>query len=57
LMVLVNKKDGSSLFCVDYRELNEVTRKDAQLLPRIDATLDASAGAKWITTLDLASGY
>ncbi|KRZ85392.1 Retrovirus-related Pol polyprotein from transposon 17.6 [Trichinella sp. T8] len=57
LMVLVNKKDGSSLFCVDYRELNEVTRKDAQLLPRIDATLDASASAKWITTLDLASGY
>ncbi|KRY16066.1 Retrovirus-related Pol polyprotein from transposon 17.6 [Trichinella patagoniensis] len=57
LMVLVNKKDGSSLFCVDYTELNEVTRKDAQLLPRIDATLDASAGAKWITTLDLASGY
>ena len=34
-----------------------MTRKDTYPLPRIDATLDTLAGAKWISTLDLLSGY
>ena len=57
LVVLVQKKNGKLHFCVDYRELNSVTIKDAYLLPRIDDMLDSFGKAQWFTSLDLASGY
>ncbi|KRX79967.1 Transposon Ty3-I Gag-Pol polyprotein [Trichinella sp. T6] len=54
-VVMVQKKDGSPLLCVDYRELNAVTRVDARPILHIDDTLDAIPEAKWSSTLDLAS--
>ena len=35
-LVLVRKKDGKYRFCVDYRKLNSVTKKDARPLPMVD---------------------
>jgi hypothetical protein len=56
-VVIVKKKDGSLRFCVDLRQVNERTVKDAYPLPRIDHCLDCLGGATWYSTMDLRSGY
>jgi hypothetical protein len=53
----VRKADGSLRLCVDYYGLNEVTRKDAYPLPRVDDTLDELKDANFYTHLDLASSF
>jgi len=43
-MVLVRKKDQSLRLCVDFRQLNRRTVKDAYALPRIDELLEGLGG-------------
>ena len=42
-VVVVPKSDGSPRFCIDYRKLNSVTKKEVYPLPRIDEALDTLA--------------
>jgi len=56
-IVLVRKKDGSHRMCVDYRNLNSVTRKDVYPLPRIDDILDTLRGMKYFCVIDQANAY
>ena len=56
-IVLVQKKDGTLRFCIDYRNLNSVTKLDKFPLPRIDDLLDQLGQSQYFTTLDLAAGY
>ena len=44
-IVMVRKKYGGWRMCVDYRQLNFVTKFDCFSLPRLDEALDAFAGA------------
>ena len=54
---MVPKKDGTNRICMDCRKLNEITTKDAYLLPRIGQRLDALQGAGYFSSLELAIGY
>jgi hypothetical protein len=51
-VVVVSKKDGNPRFCIDYRKLNAVTKRDSYPLPRIDKALDQLSKAKYLSTLD-----
>lgn len=56
--VLFAKKPGGGLrFCVDYRGLNAVTRKDRYPIPLIKETLEAVGRSRWLTKLDVSSAF
>ncbi|KAJ8015005.1 hypothetical protein DPEC_G00021650 [Dallia pectoralis] len=56
-VVLVKKKDGTWRYCVDFRQLNDITVKDSYPLPRVNESLDRIKGSVWFSSLDLRSGY
>ncbi len=55
-IVLVRKKDGTTRFCVDFRRVNGLTKKDAHPLPRIDDTLDRLSMSELFSTLEVGTG-
>ncbi|GFX98330.1 retrovirus-related Pol polyprotein from transposon 17.6 [Trichonephila clavipes] len=58
-VTLAYKKDEGkrSRLCINYRKLNEITRKDSTPVPLIDFVIDNLTHAKFFSTLDLTSGY
>ena len=52
-VLFVKKPNGSLRFCIDYRKLNVLTRKDRYLLPLIDETLARISRVKIFTKLDI----
>ena len=59
-VVIVDKKDGNKRFCVDFREINQITKKNSFHLLLIDdilMILTVLRKAKYFSSLDLKSGY
>jgi len=55
--VFVPKKSGEIRLCIDYRELNKRTTKDAYPLPLVDEVQECLANCSVFSMLDLQSGY
>jgi transposase InsO family protein len=56
-VLFVKKKDGEWRMCIDYRALNAITKRNGYPLPRIQECLDRLAKARYLTKIDLTSGY
>lgn len=56
-IVFAKKKDGTIRFCVDYRNLNNVTIRNRYPLPLIPKLTDRLTGAKIFSKLDVRQAY
>lgn len=56
-IVLVDKPDGSKRFCVNFRQLNAVTKRDAYPLPQVTTILDRLRDSRYLSSLDIKSAY
>ncbi|KAJ8050432.1 hypothetical protein HOLleu_03637 [Holothuria leucospilota] len=56
-IVIVEKKDGSNCFCVDFRCLNKITVFDAEPIPNPEEIFANLSEDMYFTRLDLSKGY
>ena len=52
-ILFTEKKDASLRLCIDYRGLNNMTKKEPHPLPAIESILRQLGGAKLFTKIDL----
>ena len=55
--VIQKKSDGKYRFCIDFRDLNVRSKKDAYPIPNMDAILNRLRRAKYISKVDLKNAY
>ena len=55
--VIIKKKDGTNIFCIDYRRLNMVTVFDAEPMPNIEDMFSKMNKHLYFSKLDLCKGY
>ena len=56
-VIFVDKWDGTSCLCVDYRKLHDVTIKNKYSLPNIEHLFDQMNGPRIFSKIDLRTGY
>ena len=56
-VLFVKKPGGGIQFCVDYRRLNAITKKDRYPIPLIEETLAQLEGAKYFTKIDIRQAF
>src|ERR1700755_2647256 len=56
-VVPIRKKDGTIRLCIDYRELNKITKGDSFPIPNLVDMLFSLQGMKFFSTIDLVKGY
>jgi len=56
-IVMVKKRTGKWRLCVDFRQINAKSVKDAYPMRRINYILDQLREARYISSLDLMNGY
>ena len=56
-VLFVKKLNGGLRFCIDFRKINNLTRKDRYPLPLINETLARLSKAKIYTKLDIRQAF
>jgi len=57
LILFVSKKNDTKQLCVNYRQLNKITRQDSYFLLLIKELQDRLDRVKWFTSLNLKEAY
>ena len=56
-IIMVKKKDGSNMVCVDFRKLNKITEVDPEPMTMAEDLFHPLSGKKYLSKMNLTKGY
>jgi hypothetical protein len=56
-VVMVKKPNGAYRFCIDFRKINQVSKRDAYPLPYVNSILTRFHNARYFSSIDVKSAY